>query len=814
MNILKSLFRPKRHSQQERASSPRTTQKKSTDRPPQTRAQKNTQKADAPPPHTPTPSAQQPNTSLAKLTDIENRNKNEDEGRSAPQPNQLPAAEEIRTSGQKYDHVEGDNQSETEVGPPVYDDRKIATLPPQVQASKHDDLKDALKVAKSGFTLALEVTSKVIAGLPIPGAKGAIDITLQIMKGIDVTSANMERIKELQGHITYILDNALTPLSNMAGDDIPLGLRADVEKLSIQLKTLMEEWASFSSRWKIRRFVQATGDEDGLKGLTENIRLAIEKFQLSCQVRGQISNAQQEKLLLVIASDKVFEKRSDLVTKLPRAVEAGYNSGRAGGPSSCLEGTRVAILETVKSWVTNSDSSQPRLFWLNGLAGIGKSTVAKTIAEYADNRGILGGSFFFSRDDEQLRKSSLVFPTLAYQLAQSSDIFKSSIGEALQRDVDFGHRSRQIQLEELIVRPLIRSGLSDRKHIVLLVIDALDECAPEDEAAEILQLLLAHISRVPFAFRVLLTSRPEHHIRNIFDENHNHAKYILHDIEESIVRSDIHLFVESSLQALPKQLKWPPKGEWPPGVEMETLVEKSGKLFVYAATSLRFIGNTRVRNPRKQLEVLLGARAAVNAKPYAQLDQLYLQVLRSALPKDTEEDLILRFHWVVGSIVLLRNPLSIRSLACFIQYEEDDVLDALYHLHSIILTPSTIEQAPRIYHPSFPDFITDASRCSDPIFLVDIPTHEKRLVLRCLEVMLSVLRRDILELGDYSDLNDGIDSLSELIAEQVPAEVRYSCRHWASHLIKVAEGDEEVTEALTHFAFHKLLNWFEIMSWS
>jgi hypothetical protein len=503
---------------------------------------------------------------------------------------------------------------------------------------------------------------------------------------------------------------------------------------------------------------------------------------------------------------------SELVNRLPRAVQASYNSGRAGGPTTCFEDTRVAVLKTIKAWISDSDKSLPSVFWLNGMAGIGKSTIAKTIAEYAHDHGILGGSFFFSRDDQQLRDSSLVFPSLAFQLAQSADVFKSSIGKALQKDADYGYRARLIQFEELIIRPLVQSGLSDSKQVVLLVIDALDECAPEGEAADILRLILAHISRIPFVFRVFLTSRPESHITKVFNEKYNHEKYILHDIEEKIVRDDIHLFIESNLRDLPGKLGVKIKGEWPPMADVEILVDKCGKLFVYAATSLRFIGNDRVRNPLKQLEVLLGVRVAVNAKPYAQLDQLYLQVLRSALPEDTEEDLILRFHWVVGSIVLLRDPLSVNSLSLFIKYDAEEVSDALYHLHSIILPPSSFEEAPRIYHPSFPDFITSSSRCSEPTFLVDVPRHEKRLVLRCLDVMISTLKRDTLDIGNSYHLNSELDSLMKAIDKHVPAEVQYSCHHWASHLSKVTVGDDEVIKVLAQFAFQKLLNWIEVMS--
>jgi hypothetical protein len=144
------------------------------------------------------------------------------------------------------------------------------------------------------------------------------------------------------------------------------------------------------------------------------------------------------------------------------------------------------------------------------------------------------------------------------------------------------------------------------------------------------------------------------------------------------------------------------------------------------------------------------------------------------------------------------------------------VFNALYHLHSIILVPSSFEEAPRIYHPSFQDFITDSRRCSEPRFLVDIPEHQKFLVLRCLDVMISDIKfkSHILHIGNSYYFQSEIGSLKNAIDESVPAEVRYSCLHWTFHLSKVIVGDEEVIKVLKDFASEKLLNWMEVMSLS
>jgi hypothetical protein len=231
-------------------------------------------------------------------------------------------------------------------------------------------------------------------------------------------------------------------------------------------------------------------------------------------------------------------------------------------------------------------------------------------------------------------------------VAQFAGVFKSLIGKALQKNPDCGTCDQRTQFDQLIFDPLVESGV-DSEQVVLLVIDAFDECATEKAAENILRLILTYISRVPFIFRVFLTSRPESRIANVFKE-YNHEVFSLRDV----VRNDILLLVEKRLRESPR--KFTITGEWPPTADMETLVDKCGGLFLYAALSLRFIENDRAANPRKQLKILLRTPTAIKGKPYAQLDELYLQVLRSAWLDNTEgqEDLIPRFHWVVGSIVI------------------------------------------------------------------------------------------------------------------------------------------------------------------
>jgi len=98
--------------------------------------------------------------------------------------------------------------------------------------------------------------------------------------------------------------------------------------------------------------------------------------------------------------------------RIPHSDEAGYCSGNRQG---CLRGTRGDVLLQLEHWLKNRQDRP--IFWLSGLVGTGKSTIAQTFAEISFADGMLGASFFCSQDFEGRRNLQVIFPTLAFQLA-------------------------------------------------------------------------------------------------------------------------------------------------------------------------------------------------------------------------------------------------------------------------------------------------------------------------------------------------------------------------------------------------------------
>ncbi len=75
------------------------------------------------------------------------------------------------------------------------------------------------------------------------------------------------------------------------------------------------------------------------------------------------------------------------------------------------------------------DRQKPRLYWMNGMAGTGKTTIAYSFCEQLQEKGLLGANFFCSRSLAECSDVRNIIPTTARQLARSSPQFASALVE-------------------------------------------------------------------------------------------------------------------------------------------------------------------------------------------------------------------------------------------------------------------------------------------------------------------------------------------------------------------------------------------------
>ena len=516
-------------------------------------------------------------------------------------------------------------------------------------------------------------------------------------------------------------------------------------------------------------------------------------------------------------------KRQDALEKLRRAPEAKLDSNvqpldEDGKLLLCFKDTRAAIIDKIMRWV--NDPKSPPIFWLHGLAGTGKSTIARTIGVRAKEADYITASFFFSGvGTAGLRDPAYVFPTLAHQLAASHKGLTRIIGEALIGSSDIDHGMVFDQFRTLIAAPLdawhAESKIARR---ILIILDAVDECqgAEDRQPQQILACLRDHKYRAPFHVRFLLTSRPNHDMRQELVPRPQVLEHDLH-LDDKFAQEDITRFLRAKLPLIPPKLGILEEG-WPQDNDVQALSEKSGHLFLFAKTALRFIGDDQVLDPRRQMDILLGMDKPTPTT-YSLLDKIYDQVLESALSGDRVPDRIfLRFRRVVGCIILSQDALPVSAIAIITGYSVRDVMATLRRTQSVIHSspPGTADRRepdllPRIYHPSFSDYLTDPKRSVNPRFtIVHTETHGF-IVLRCFQLMKAVLRRNILGLPNPSISNNTIPDLQARVQSIFSREGAYACRFWISHLLE-SNMDEEILEALHKFLSQQFLWWCEALS--
>jgi hypothetical protein len=525
----------------------------------------------------------------------------------------------------------------------------------------------------------------------------------------------------------------------------------------------------------------------------------------------------------------------------PRAHMARFDCSRESKRRACFEGTRTDLLTTIRLWITQSiegiheeptltgPDNRPspvqvspirhRIFWLTGVAGTGKSTIAQSVAEYCAKEKWLAASFFFSRDDGERNHPKLVFSTIAHQLGTTfHEPLMPLMQEAVKANPDIWYSDPSNQLQKLIIEPIRKSiarGQSFPSPAVI-VLDALDECNDDEATSLIVSVLSAYINDLPFS--IFLTSRPEPNIRLPFLSPHleSHTRpFYLHEISKSSIEHDIEIFLTRELNRVGSLDEGLRKSDWFTKDDIRTLVRLSDGLFIFAATAIRFIEDPNACNPRGQLRDLVSVKRFSEQSipyPYWYLDQLYLKVLRNAFPLSTSTNTLARLRMILGCIVVLCDPLSTLSISVLLGHDnsKDVAIESiLQRLHSIIIIPSN-PGAVRVMHASFPDFIVDQNRCTEPDFLIDTSLHHTCLTIDCLN-QLNSLERDICKIKDFSKVNREIRGISTRVARNIPPAVQYACRHWANHLAHSLPSDK-LFELLQTFCFHRSLYWLEALS--
>ncbi|KAJ3509439.1 hypothetical protein NMY22_g16290 [Coprinellus aureogranulatus] len=651
---------------------------------------------------------------------------------------------------------------------------------------------------KSTWYLALQSTVALVERVSdvFPPLKSTAAALNALMEMKDAFSGNREEFEKLANRVK-LLEQILKGRSTLSPDirDRRDGLARAVNRLGGELDEKMKAGV-------VKRLVSVKEDQQEILRLIREITFAIEFAMLEVSVNN-------EKMILR-AVDGIGHSITELrtvregmsgiargVANLNKAEQLKrlgnitdfefYNKGQRG---QCVPGSRVALLAQLLAWAEAKDSNHA--FWLNGIAGTGKTAVAETLCSHLSDRGLLGASFFCSIKVQDLSDVHHIIPSLAKTLATTHPTFGDALVNILesQSKNPIGQMTLAQQYDFLILRPAAIAFKDYNKNIILLPRgNSLQEaCSP---------------------IKVFFTSRPELTIkREVEGSAHSSHMLRLHDIEKDIVRADIELYVSQTLKRVP-ELKDEYGDNWPPH-EVEKIVDQSDCLFIIAATMVRDICR-ETGDPVKRLQ------ACGSAPKLTGVHELYARILERAT-KDLEAPDLEDLRSCLSLLVVALQPLSLAEYAVLLGRPVRIIQVAFKMLHSVVQLPNKDSSGlVSIHHASFVDFLTYVrpGKVSDgvkgtPLWTVKRQEAHSLVFKRCLELMNNPKQ------GVYLGVSGAITSYrsndDQPVTMSLRSDLAYACTSWGNHALGAQPLSEEEQLAVQSFLVDKGLYWLEALS--
>ncbi|KAF5694888.1 vegetative incompatibility het-e-1 [Fusarium globosum] len=495
--------------------------------------------------------------------------------------------------------------------------------------------------------------------------------------------------------------------------------------------------------------------------------------------------------------------------QLPTVPEARFDSKDLEESPKCHEKTRREVRNKILQWVDGVEAET--LFWLHAPAGVGKSTLARTLVDDLRSQRKLAAGYFFKRGDEVRNDTCRVIPTIASQLIktipQYMNCLRQSIGSCNVETID--KISLQDQFDTLVYKPL--SSTQCHLSNMLIIIDALDECTRPKHIPLILKLFSRLSALSNCRLCVLLSSRETRPLINAlkpFKDNNTCRDMALHEEFLISTRLEIGTVLKDGLAAI-KANRVVTEDPWPSFQVFDRVLKYAtnpSPLYVYTSTFLRHIDG---RNPAKRLERWLKS----SRKSVSQLDHVYDPIINSVLagegdddiPEPLEEDEILDLQLILGSLTLLAKPLQARSLQTLLSMDGDRFNTTLEALHAVVR--ATDDGHPlELIHKSFADYVLGLENTSLGSFSIDTSQIHRVLSERCIDRMQQGLCKNICHVDNPLIMSQDFDK--NMVTKFIPPDLAYACVYWVYHI----ERSQNAFDLVNPFLEKHLLHWFEALS--
>ncbi|CAE6469568.1 unnamed protein product [Rhizoctonia solani] len=440
------------------------------------------------------------------------------------------------------------------------------------------------------------------------------------------------------------------------------------------------------------------------------------------------------------------------------------------------------------------------------MAGTGKTTIAYSLCQMLESDNILGASFFCSRSLPQCRNVHYILPSIAYQLARFSLPFRCHLAGALEQNPDAHTRALKIQFQELLVKPLkaTRDAWLDKR--VVIVIDALDECEGLENISNLLDLLIEQ--ELEFPVKIFLSSRPEAEIHPQLGTGpltKDRPHLVLHEIAAANVQRDIELYLRRNL--------------WHPNItsaHIDKLVENSGVLFIYAATTVRYILEGSVLGElEERINWIIDPLSSGSSDDDHKIDALYERILEKAFANTmTNKRSTERLQKILWTVICAQEPLTIDTLAHLLHPIASIQIKSLLRFLSSVLYISEDKmkamETVTVLHASFPDFMLDASRSKS--FHCPSTTHHGDLAIACLAIIRTHKPQfNICDLESSYRLDKDIYKTLQPLRNAVSDQMHYACLHWSVQA-ELGSQRSDLVKSVYDFLSRRLLLWMEAMN--
>ena len=474
-------------------------------------------------------------------------------------------------------------------------------------------------------------------------------------------------------------------------------------------------------------------------------------------------------------------------------VKTGYNQNLR-----CMEGTRRYLLDQITDWVKNTSGQQgahqSNIYWIYGLPGIGKTSLAHSICASLHDRGQLAGAFFCRRDDPNLSEPGNILPTLIHKLARVFPPFRSIVAERLRSDPNLTPES----MKEALFLDFIQSLPRHPKHTLVFVVDAFDECGSTRSRPSILKVLIDATAKAPW-LKIIVTSRPEIDIQRFFNALTPPMQLCYDLATDQEANADLRTFSRSQFALVASD--WHLPTSWPEESDFDQVISRADGLFIFVKTLI--LALERCDDPKESLKAILHGSTGIGLES---LYGLYSSILKAHIVHNNAD-----FRRMIGVLLTTapNRPLceeTIAELAGVKLYLVKKWVDAL---SSLLYRDEEVNGVIRVRHLSISDFFV--SHWDYRVNLEEVNVH---LGIACFKTMADQLRFNICSLEDSRLTNAGVKDLPSRIKQNISDPLQYSCIYWSNHLCFTLDNrDQRVLGSLKQF-FEGLntLFWIEVLS--